>query len=59
MKKVNETIKFLKEKNIKGLKLLSLTKDGKAVRAEGDAKVTFPVDKEVDGAYFVTSDTKE
>ena len=31
----------------------------KQFKDEGDAKVTFPVDKEVDGAYFVTSDTKK
>ena len=59
VEKWTKQLKVLKEKNIKVMKLLSSTKMVKAVRVEGDAKVTFPVDKEVDGAYFVTSDTKE
>ena len=51
VEKLTGTIEALKEKNIKVRKLLSLTKMVKAVRVEGDA-VTFPVDKEVDGAYL-------
>ena len=59
VEKVNETIKGLEGKEYQGYEITFVDKDGKAVRVEGDAKVTFPVDKEVDGAYFVTSDTKE
>ena len=56
---MNETIKGLEGKEYQGYEITFVDKDGKAVRVEGDAKVTFPVDKEVDGAYFVSSDTKE
>ena len=57
---MNGTIKEgLEGTEYQGYEITSLDKDGKAVQAEGDAKVTFPVDKEVDGAYFVSSDTKE
>ena len=59
VEKVNETIKGLEGKEYQGYEITFVDKDGKAVRVEGDAKVTFPVDKEVDGAYFVSSDTKE
>ena len=59
VEKVDETIKGLEGKEYQGYEITFVDKDGKAVRVEGDAKVTFPVDKEVDGAYFVTSDTKE
>ena len=59
VEKVNETIKGLEGKEYQGYEITFVDKDDKPVRVEGEAKVTFPVDKEVDGAYFVTSDTKE
>ena len=59
VEKVNETIKGLEGKEYQGYEITFVDKDDKPVRVEGKAKVTFPVDKEVDGAYFVTSDTKE
>ena len=34
-------------------------KEGKEVPVQGEAKVTVPVGKEVDKAYYLTSDTKE
>ena len=59
VEKVNETIKELDGKEYQAYEITFVDKNGKAVPVKGAAKVTFPVDKEVEEAYYVTSDTKE
>ena len=56
VEKVSGTIKSLDGKEYQAYEITFAAKDGSAVAVNGEAKVTFPVDKEVDNAYFVTDD---
>ena len=56
VEKVSGTIKSLDGKEYQAYEITFVAKDGSAVAVNGEAKVTFPVDKEVDNAYFVTDD---
>ena len=56
VEKVSGTIKGLDGKEYQAYEITFAAKDGSAVAVNGEAKVTFPVDKEVDNAYFVTDD---
>ena len=59
VEKVNEKIKGLEGKEYQAYEITFVDKNGNVVAVNGPAKVTFPVDKEVENAYFVNSDTKE
>ena len=56
VEKVSGTIKSLDGKEYQAYEITFVAKDGSAVAVNGEAKVTFPVDKEVDNAYFVSDD---
>ena len=56
VEKVSGTIKSLDGKEYQAYEITFAAKDGSAVAVNGEAKVTFPVDKEVDNAYYVTDD---
>ena len=59
VEKVNEKILEFKNKDYVAYEITFVNKDGLPVSVNGEAKVRVPVGKEVDKAYYITSDTKK
>ena len=59
VEKVDSSIPVLANKEYVAYEISFKNKEGKEVPVQGEAKVTVPVGKEVDKAYYLTSDTKE